>query len=146
MVVIETSVLLPFFLVLALVYGGLEVSGTFKNKGVKGLISLVVAFFAITSAEMVALINSIMPYAALFFIGFFLLGLLLSPFKKDKEGKERDPVLAVVIVGLVLLFLSRQEHLGILDVGNQNFLALAVLLLIALIFYGAYKTQGGKSD
>ena len=48
MPLIDTSFILPFFFTLALVYGSLEISKTFQNKGVKAIIAVVIAIFAAT--------------------------------------------------------------------------------------------------
>lgn len=142
MAVLEIATLLPFFLVLALVYGSLEVSGIFKNKGVKGVIAIVLAFFAVSSPPVVAFINEIMPYIAVFFIVVFLAGFLSSFFKGKGDGKERDWILIVIILALGLIFLTGQDSFSIFTLQDQNFIAMAVLLVIVLLFYGVYKIKG----
>jgi len=89
MAFLDLQVMLPFFLVLAIVYGALEVAKVFENRGVKGIIAVVIAFFSVSSAEIVAVINSVLPYAALFFVGFFFLAFLAS-FFKEKEGGDEE--------------------------------------------------------
>jgi len=139
MVMIDTTTILPFFLVLALVYGSLEISRVFSNKGVKGIISIVIAFFAITSPELVAFLGFVMPYAAVFFIVFFLLGFLISFFKE--KDHEVNYIMIVVILALVLMFLSNYENFSLFNLQNENFLGMIVLLVIAVIFYAAFKIK-----
>ncbi|MBI4020993.1 MAG: hypothetical protein HY369_02010 [Candidatus Aenigmarchaeota archaeon] len=146
MVAVELGAFLPFFLVLALVYGSLEVSGTFKNRGVKAILSVVLAFFAITTPAIVEFITAVMPYAAFFFIAFFFLGFVLSFFKEGEKGKKDYTLIAVVLV-LVLVFLASDKGLDIFT-WDDSFLAMVVLLAIAMILYAAYKRGGhsGGSD
>jgi len=139
--VFDLNIMLPFFFVLAIVYGALEVSGVFKNKGVKGIIALVIAFFSVSSPAVVEIINSLLPYAALFFIVFFFLGFAVSALKgKDKERKI-DFGLLVAVLALVLIFLSNQQNIGIINIQDQNFIGMLVLLVIAAIVYAAYKKE-----
>ena len=143
------TTMVPFLFVLAIVYGALEVSGVFKNKGVKAIISLALAFFAISSATTMAFISAILPYAAIFFIAFFLLGFALS-FFKDKGGKApKDWTLIAVVLLLVAVFLTNYGYGWIQDnlpgMDSENFVAAAGVILILVIFYAAYqKTKGGQ--
>lgn len=137
MVTFDVNFILPFFFVLAIVYGGMEVSKVFSNKGVKAIIAVVIAFFASSSPEAVAIIFYILPYAAIFFIAFFFLGFILSLFK----GEKKDVTLIVVALALILIFLAAQNSLEIINLQDQNFLAMIVLLVIALLLYGGYKIR-----
>ncbi len=139
MVVLDFGSMIPFFFVLALVYGSMEVAEVFKNRGVKVVISVAVAFFAVSSPQVVELINWVMPYAAIFFIAFFLLGFVMS-FFKGKGGESKDYIPILVILALVLVFLGSQEGLGFLSLDDPNFLGMIVLLVIVLILYAAYKS------
>jgi hypothetical protein len=131
---------IPFLFILAIVYGGLEVSNVFKKNAVKAIISLVVAFFGITSPMVVGVIVRFMPYAAIFFMVFFLIGFLMTFFKE--EGKEKkDYPLIIAFLALLLIFLSSQENLNIISFQDQNFLATIILLVILLIIYGGYKAK-----
>ena len=138
MATIDVNVILPFFFVLAIVYGALEVSKVFQNKGVKAIIALVIAFFASTSPPAVEFIFFILPYAAMFFVVFFFVGFLLS-FFKDKG--EKDYALIMVILALVLIFISGQDNLKFINLQDQNFVGMIVLLVIALILYSAYNLK-----
>ena len=135
--------LIPFLFVLAVVWGGLDVSGTFKNKGVKAIIALVIAFFAITTAEVVAFINQVLPFAVFFFIAVFFIAFITKPFLR-KDSKEMNFELLAIIAVLALLFLaSGSDYLismpGISQATQENILAGAAVLIVVLIFYAAYK-------
>lgn len=129
--------LLSFFFVLAVVYGALEVSSVFKNNAVKAIIALVVSFFAASSQEAVNLISAILPYAIMLFIVFFFIGFVLKFFKKGEGGKEEvDYTLLIVILALGLIFVSTENSFMKID---QNMLGVGVAVIIALLFYAAYK-------
>jgi peptidoglycan/LPS O-acetylase OafA/YrhL len=144
--------MVPFLFVLAIVYGALEVSGVFKNKGVKAIISFALAFFAISSATTLAFITGILPYAAIFFIAFFLLGFVLSFFKgkKGEGGGPKDWTLIAVVILLVAVFLTNygygwiQTNLPMID--SENFVAAAGVILILIIFYAAYQRTKGSGQ
>jgi hypothetical protein len=141
MVFLDLGLMLPFFFVLAIVYGSLEVSGVFRNRGVKGIVAVVVAFFSISSPAVVGFVNFLLPYAAMFFIAFFFLGLLFSFFRGKGEGKKDGGnfALLAVILALALIFLSNQENLRIISLGDRNFVGMAALLVIVLVLYSAYQ-------
>ena len=135
--------LLPFFFILAIVYGALEVSKVFENKGAKAIIALVMAFFAMLSPGVTEFILFIIPYATMFFIAFFFLGFVLSFFKSEgKDGSGgKDYTLIIIVLGLFLLFIT-SDYQDIVDIQDDNFVAMIVLLVIALIFLAAYRIKG----
>lgn len=136
--------LLPFFFVLAVVYGALEVSKIFKSSGVKGIISVVIALFAVVSPGVAEFIYQVLPYAVIFFVVFFFIGFVRS-FFKGKEGEKRDYILPIIIGGLIIIFLSSQgdalknlfPSAGFLS--NDNFIVAVILVVILMILYAAYK-------
>ena len=141
---------LPFFLIFAIVYGALEISGVFKkNKAVNAIIALVIGAFAVTSEQVVALTFTFMPYAALLFIVVFILGFVLSPFKGKEE--ERDYSLMVIIVALIILFLASQGQEMLTDMfpalsgSGESIFTLVGLLLIVVIIFAGYQHSKGES-
>ena len=146
------SFAVPFFLIFAIVYGALEVSGVFSrqegekkipNKRVNAIIALVIGFFGITSEEVVALTYMFMPYVAVLFIVVFLLSFIMSPFRRKDEPKDYS--LIAIIAALVILFLASQGQQMIIDlfpslgISGENFFAVAGLLIIIVIFYASYQ-------
>ena len=134
---------IPFFFILAIVYGALEVGGVFKNKGVKVIIALTIAAISITNAQVVEVINQYLPYAAVFFIAFFFLGFIAKVFKGEK-GKTKDWTLIIVVVGLILIIFARQgdSFRDLFDrtpLSFENFIVLVAIIVMALLFYAAYK-------
>ncbi len=142
---ISMEILLPFFLVLAIIYGALEVSKVFKNRAVNGIIAVVFAFFSVMNSQVVSFINSILPYAAGFFVVLFLIWIVLKPLRgSGKEGKKGDPVLIIVILVLVLIILARMQTTDILPssslLSNTNLVWIIGILIVAVILWKAYKT------
>lgn len=138
------EILLPFLLVLAVVYGALGFSDVFKNRGVNAVISLVFAFFAIMNYQVVQFINQILPYAAGFFVVIFLVWIVLKPLRGDKkEGRKIDPVALIVILVLILIAFASLgsadyfPQLGFLQ--SENFLWGIGIIVVLVIIWKAYK-------
>jgi membrane-associated HD superfamily phosphohydrolase len=142
---LSMETLLPFFLVLAITYGALEVSKVFANRGVKAIIAVVFAFFAILNSQVIAFINSILPYAAVFFVVIFLVWIVLKPLRGEKKpgDKGRDPVILVVILVLVLIVLARLQATGNLPsygfFTSENLIWIVGLAIVAFVIYKVYK-------
>lgn len=144
---LSLEVMLPFFLVLAVIYGVLGVSNVFKNRAVNGIIALVFAFFSIMNPQVVSFINSILPYAAGLFVILFIIALVLKPLKGSGGIGGIDPVLFIVIIVLALVAIARFGDEGYLQntmLSDPNLLWIGGFLVIILIFWKAYK-MGGES-
>lgn len=132
----------PLLFIVAVVYGALEVSGVFRNKGVKAIISVAIAFMGMTYSPLAVFINEVLPYAAIFFMVIFFLGFLFSFFRR---GAGKDYVLIVIILGIFLLLLARTESdvASLLsswtNITTQNLMALLGLGLVIVILSAAYK-------
>jgi hypothetical protein len=139
--IISPDTLLPFFFILAIVWGALEVSDVFRNKAVKAIISLVIAFFAVSSGEVMAFLNQMFPFAILFFIAAFFLAFLLKPFRGG--DKKIDYTLLVIVLVLVLLFLAGQEHSLLQNFlpgwDAENVLYGIGIVFVLLILFSVYK-------
>lgn len=141
--------IMPFFLVLAIVYGALEMSGVFRNRAVNAIIALVIAFFAIMSADVTAFIMQIMPYAAILFVVIFLAGFVIS-FFRGRVGGMNLTLLAVVAI-LLLIFLANQGYDILQDllpsgfpVTGENLVLIIGIVLIIAIFYMVHKSWAEK--
>jgi len=130
--------LLPFMLVIAVVYGGLESVQMFRNRAIKTIIAVVVGFFALTNYQIVQTINSFLPYAAIFFVLVFGLGFARKALSGDGG---RDNTMLIIVIALVLLFIASLTLYG----GNlyqyNEFLWLIGIIAVAAIFYAAYKMK-----
>ncbi len=134
---------IPFFFILAVVFGSLEFSGIFKSKGVKFIIAIAIAAFGITNAGFVESVNLYMPYAAGFFIVLFFVGYIVKFFKVEK-GKERDWMLMIIVVGLILILLislqgNFEQYFKNLPINYENFLIMMAVILFAVALFAAYK-------
>ena len=128
--------LLPFLLILAVVYGGLEASGIFRNRALKTIISVVLAFFAISNAYLVDMIHTFLPYVVVIFIVFFALGFI----GKSLSGRGKDNTMIMVVLGLFLILVASFIQGG----GYQqydNFLWMIGLVVVIGMIYAAYKMQ-----
>jgi uncharacterized membrane protein YoaK (UPF0700 family) len=135
------TLLVPFLFMLAIVFGALDVSGVFKNKRVNALIALVFAFFTLTYQPAIDFINTIMPYAIMFFIVFFFVGFVVKLTRKEM-GK--DYPLLMIVLGLVLLFFATQSGFLIsfmpgFEQQAGTILTMAAAIFIGAIFLAAYK-------
>ena len=135
---------IPFFFMLAIVFGALEVGGVFKNKGVKIIISLVIAAFAATNEQAVQFIFYVLPYATIFFVVVFFLGFIV---KSRKEGDKDWFLMAIVLILFLLLLMNFESLTGIAgDLGTTIATVLGVIIVL-MVFYAAYQQTrgGGKS-
>lgn len=140
---------LSFFFVAAIVYGSLEVSSVFRNKRVKGLISLVVGAFAAMNGQVSSIIITFMPYIIGLFMVFFILGFITSVFKR-KGDKEKDYTM-IAIVAILALFLALHfsedytKMFGLTSIGSENLLTIMGLAIAFVIFYAVYNKQSPKT-
>ena len=132
---------LPFIFVIAVVYGGLEVSAVFKNKAVKFIIALVVAYFAATNAQVVGFITSFLPLAATVFVVVFLIGFVYKVFQKggDKDWTLIAITIATGLIGLAQFQGSLSPYLRNFPVDENNFLAIVLIMAFIALLYAAYK-------
>ncbi|MCK5023334.1 MAG: hypothetical protein KAS04_04125 [Candidatus Aenigmarchaeota archaeon] len=144
--IFSLEIMLPFFLVLAIVFGALEVSQVFSNKAVKAIIAFVFAAFSVMNMQVVAMINFLLPYAAGFFVLFFLVWIILKPLRGkggDGKGDKKDPLILIVVLVLVLVIMTRlgdtgySYSLGFL--ANPNLLWIIGIVVVVFIIYKAYK-------
>ncbi len=135
---------LPFIFVIAVVYGGLEVSDVFKNKAVKFIIALVVGYFAMTNASVVAFITQFLPLAAIVFVVVFLIGFIYKVFQKggEKDWTLIGLIIATGLIGLAQFQGSLTPYLNNLPIDPNNFLAIVLIMAFIAFLYAAYKKGG----
>ncbi|MFP4115714.1 MAG: hypothetical protein ACLFTQ_00705 [Candidatus Aenigmatarchaeota archaeon] len=135
---------LPFFFVLAVVFGLLEIVDVFKKNSVNLIISLVFAFFAAGYTPFVEFFFQYFSYilwtfVVLFFIAFFreALGFKRS---KVKSGEEN---LLIMIAGLFLLLLVSvgTQYIPELDlpIARENLVIFMGTILLVFMFFYAFK-------
>ena len=138
---------IPFIFVLGVIYGSLEVSHVFKNRGVNFLIAVAFSFMAMTNYAVIGFINQLIPYATILFIIIFgimfLKRTVFAGIGGGSGGKE-DYSLPLIILMFIFIFLANVNAVksfpyvgGFLD--NNQALAIAGMLLVLGILYIAYK-------
>ena len=139
--------LLPFFLMFAIVYGALDIAGVFESKKIIAIIAVVFGIFAASVESVRMILIAYMPYAAIAFVVFFFLGFLKKLFsgKEGKEGGQTDFLLLGIIAVLLLLtlvgFQGMLPSFGLFSMMDE-LIVVAGVLLIAFLFYAAYKKSG----
>jgi hypothetical protein len=131
--------LLPFMLVVAIVYGGLETAGMFRNRAIRTIIAVVLGFFSITNYMIVQTINSLLPFAAIAFLLLFVLGFA----KKSISSGEKDNTMIIIILALGLLFIASVANApgGFGLYQYTEFLWLIGVVIIGAILYAAYRMR-----
>ncbi|MFH0956911.1 MAG: hypothetical protein V1813_03540 [Candidatus Aenigmatarchaeota archaeon] len=131
---------LPFLLVVAIVYGALETAGMFRSKGVKVIIAVVLGFFSVMSYQVVQMINSFLPFAAIVFVFIFIAGYMKKSLS-GKQGQEKDNTLIIIVFGLGILFIASIANStgGFSLYQYTDFLWLIGVVAVVAILYAAYK-------
>ena len=147
-----TGFFLPFLFVLAVVFGGLEMSGIFESKdgrsrgkAAKLLISAVIAFIAASSPLVLGFLSVLLPYAALLFVAVFFLGFLWK--LGSKKAQKKDYTLILIIAALALVALSAfgtdlTRLVPGLGLSQDQLLTAAGLVFIFVILVAAYSKAG----
>jgi hypothetical protein len=132
--------LLPFLLVVAVVYGGMETAGIFRNRAIKAIVSVVLGFFAVTNYYLVQFVNSVLPYIAIIFLLVFIVGFA----KKSLSGSEKDNTMIIIIVVLIMLLTASVANsyggYGLLQ--YTEFLWLIGVVFVMAIIFAAYRMKG----
>ena len=143
--------MLPFLLVLAIIYGALDLASVFKNRAVNAIIAVVVAVIAVSNAGVVAFIVQVMPWAALLFIVVFFIKFVLSMFRPGEGG--RDYTLLIALLGLLAVFmLSQGTELvhdwlpGGFPVSEDNLILIIGLIIVVALIFAAYKSSSGATE
>lgn len=143
--------LIPFLFILAVVFGAVNTANVFRNKGVNFLISLALAFFAASNTAFINFLWSQFGNITIFFIAMFFVIFVLEVFGVRKGGKDEPPAGALFINGVILFILL---SIGLLHIdkipalpyigGGENLFLFFVLIIIALVFWLAFKVGSGK--
>ena len=141
----SNSNLILFLFVFAIVFGVIEVTRIFRNRGVNFLISLAISFFATANPAFVTFIEPQLGNVAIFFIFMFFIVFVFEVFGL-RGVRKREPEEGMIINGAILLILLifGFMHADLIPelplVGNgTNFIVLVVLVFILVIFWAAFK-------
>jgi len=141
--------LIPFLFVLAVVFGAVNASNVFRNRGVNLLVSVALAFFAASNTSFISFLWSQFGSISIFFIAMFFIIFTLEAFgvRKGQHGKDSSSD-ALIINGAILFLLFSIGYLYIgsfpslpIIGGGQNLLLLLFIVFIIVIFWFAYKTE-----
>ncbi|MCD6477177.1 MAG: hypothetical protein J7K26_03405 [Candidatus Aenigmarchaeota archaeon] len=144
---------IPFLFVLAIVLGVLEFTLKNWSKPVKVVISLAIAFFAVSYPPFVATLWSYLPSITWFFIIMFFLVFIMEVFgirKNHRVDKE-----AMIIQGAVLFILLGTGYFIVQNlpittlpfIGNtENLIFLIGIIFILLLFWSAFKVGPEKQQ
>lgn len=135
---LSLTTLLPFLLVLAVVYGAMDTAKMFGNRALKTIIAVVMAFFAISDASVVAMLNSLLPYAAVFFILIFVAGYVKRSLG-GSGGQDNTIVIIIIVLALLLLTSYASAEGGMQDY-SEFFWFVGIIAIIAIL-YAAYKMK-----
>ena len=130
--------LLPFLLVLAVVYGAMDTAKMFSNRALKTIISVVMAFFAISDSSVVAMLNAMLPYAAIFFILIFVAGYVKRSLG-GKQGQDNTMVIIIIVLALLLMASYARAEGGMYEY-SEFFWFVGVIAIISVL-YAAYKMK-----
>jgi len=140
--------LIPFLFVLAIVFGVLELTKIFRNRGVNFLIAFSIAFFTITNTAFVNMLWSYFGSITTFFIVMFFIAFVFEVFGLRKAG-QRETTSSILIDGAILflllsigfLYSNQIPELPFLG-GGQNLIFLFIVVFILAIFWSAFKIGG----
>lgn len=138
--------LIPFIFVLAIIFGSLELTRIFRNKGANFLIALAIAFFTVSNAAFVDALWSSFGLITAFFIILFFIAFILEIFGLRKPTQPGRGEGGLIIIGLIILLLlsfgfmySRLlPSLPIIG-GGPNLISLFVIIFILVMFWVAFK-------
>ncbi|NIO44251.1 MAG: hypothetical protein GTN36_01700 [Candidatus Aenigmarchaeota archaeon] len=143
--------LIPFLFILAVVFGAVNVANVFKNRGVNFLVSLALSFFAASNTAFIDFLWSQFGNITIFFIAMFFVIFTLEAFGARRGKKGEPPAGALFINGVILFILL---SIGLLHIdkfpalpivgGGENLFLFFVLIIIALVFWLAFKIGSGK--
>jgi hypothetical protein len=138
----SNETLIPFLFVLAIVFGALGLVRVF-NRGVSFLIAVSLAFFVVSTPNLVNILWSYFGGITAFFIAIFFIAFIFEVFGVRRKGEYTD---ALIINGAILFILLSIGYLYIdllpplpLIGGGQNLLIFFALIFILVIFWLAFK-------
>lgn len=133
--------LIPFLFILAVVFGAVNVTNVFRNKGVNFLVSLSLAFFAASNTSFIQFLWSQFGSISIFFIAMFFIIFTLEAFgvRKSSGSKSNEPLIINGAILFVLLSIG-MSNIGLIPTlpiigGGQNLFLLLVILFVIVLFW-----------
>lgn len=129
--------LIPFFFVLAVTFGALNLSKVFgpRSKSINIVIAIVIGFFAATYEPFVTTLFDYLPMLTWFFVVVFLIVFVLEIAKRH-GGNEETITQTLAVTGIALLvFLS----IGVYTLRNMVQMSTTmfnnIFMIIGLVFF-----------
>ncbi|MFH1474127.1 MAG: hypothetical protein ABIE55_04545 [Candidatus Aenigmatarchaeota archaeon] len=142
----SSEFLIPFLFVMAVVFGVLEITKVFKNRGVNFVIALAISFFAVGNATFVGFLWAQFGNITAFFIVMFFIAFILEMFGLRRPSKESRSESGMLITGAVLFLMlalgfTYSDLIPSLPyIGNgNNLIILFAIVFILAIFWAAFK-------
>ena len=145
----ELSLPVVFIFIFATTFGALHMAGLFERR-VNALIALALAIAAISQSWIVSSIYSILPIVTIFILAVFAVKFFKTIFLGSKEEIQNEAPALIVSLGLLLIVLGnvadKLVQLLPVYVPTMDFLWLVGVLVVALMFYLAWKSQSQQAQ
>ena len=145
----SNQTLIPFLFVLAIIFGVLEITNVFRNRGVNFLVALAISFFTITNTTFVNFLWSQFGNITAFFLIMFFIAFIFELFglrRPRASGQESRAPEALVINGAILFILLTVGFLYVEKIpslpyigSGQNLLIAIVIFFVLVLFWAAFK-------
>ncbi len=141
---------IPFLLVFAIIFGGLQAADPFRNRGVNLLVSLALSFFAIQNSLLLEFLNVNIGGITTFFIVMFFLAFILEVFglrkypgaKKTESGVVIQGALLFILLSIGFRFADRLPTLPFAGgITGSTFIFIISILFILGIFWAAFHIE-----
>ncbi len=135
-----------FIFVFALIYGLLDLvarkKGGFFPKRSNILIALAFALISIAYTPVISFIWSLLPIASVILIVLFFVAFVIKIFESDQQKKtDYKPMMVVMVLLLIVIGSSWDKISAMIPFGmSSDMLWLIGLVVVGLLFYGAYKS------
>jgi hypothetical protein len=142
----SNELLIPFLFTFAIVFGVLEITKIFRNRGVNLVIALALSFFAIGNTTFVSFLWSQFGNITAFFIVMFFIAFILEMFGLRRPSVESRSESGMIITGAVLFvmlalgftysnLIPSLPYIG----SGDNLIIFFALVFILAIFWAAFK-------
>ena len=130
---------IPFLFVMAVVFGVLEVTNVFRNRGVNIVVALALSFFAASNSTFIGILWNYFGSIAVFFIAMFFITFVFEVFglRRSGRGGSSDAILINGVILFVLLsigylYIDLIPAIPIVGGGQNLILFLAVVFILAI--------------
>ncbi|MCD6215557.1 MAG: hypothetical protein J7J92_00590 [Candidatus Aenigmarchaeota archaeon] len=130
----DINLVASFLFVFAVVYAVLIYSAILKQKNINVLLSLVIAFFAVSYQPFVSMITEFMPFASIILVILFFVLFLKKIFDKEKT-KGNNEIIAILFILLLVVGSTWGQIKSYLPFASDNILWIIGILAFLLMLY-----------